>query len=73
MLGSIPGPQVSAHLVTSYFLFSSVTVAETILFPVLVTGGSEGLRQPLQGAAGEAGDAAAAGDGGTHKAPLLAG
>lgn len=33
MLGSIPGPLVSAHLVTSYFLFSSVTVAETIPVP----------------------------------------
>lgn len=29
----LPGPRVSAHLVTSYFQFPSVTVAETIPLP----------------------------------------
>lgn len=67
MLGSTPGPRSlpALSLPPSCFQLSRRRL-RPCLFPVLVTWASEGLRWPLQGAAGEAGDAAAAGDGGTE-------
>lgn len=63
MLGSTldpPFPWVLAHSVPSYFLSSSATVAQTISVPSASHLGCKGPSWLLQGAAGEAGNAAAA-------------
>lgn len=73
MLEVLPGPRSLPTLSLPTSCFQLSRRLRPSLFPVLVARGSEGPRWPLQGAAGKAGDAAAAGDGGTHDAPVLAG
>lgn len=62
---STPGLWALAHLVPSYFLFSSVFFflwPRSSQFPMPVTWGCKRFSWPLQGAAGEAGNATTAGD-----------